>query len=160
MTSPAFKDGGDIPWANTQWKTNTFPGLAWSGAPQGVKSYAIIMQDPDLAIRGAAVLHWTMFNIPGSASHLEVGMTTPPEGSGYGPNYKGAAQAYLGPRTPPNRKDHYHFEVFALDTTVPPEAGASFDALTAAMNGHILASGEVVGLAQAYPPTLPTTLKE
>lgn len=160
VTTPALKDGGDIPWANTQWKTNTFPGLAWKGAPKGVKSYAVIMQDADIVIRGGPVLHWTMFNIPGSVTKLEAGMTTPPEGAGYGPNYKGAAQPYQGPKTPPNRKDHYHFEVFALDTTAPPEAGASFDALTAAIDGHVLASGEVVGLAQAYPPTLPTTLKD
>ena len=129
------------------------------GCAQGVKTYAIIMQDTDIVIRGGPVLHWTMFNIPGSVTKLDAGMTTPPEGSGYGPNYKGAAQSYLGPKTPPNRKDHYHFEVFALDATIPPEAGSSFDAMTAAMDGHILASGEVVGLAQAYPPTLRRRLR-
>lgn len=160
VTTPAFKDGDDIPWAHTQWKTNTFPGLQWSGAPRGVKSYAVIMQDPDLKVRGGAVLHWTLFNIPPSVTRLPPGMTAPPEGSAYGPNYKGAAQAYLGPRTPANRKDHYHFAVFALDVTVPPEAGSDFAVLTKAMDGHVLASGEVVGLAQAYPPTLPTTAKD
>ena len=160
VTTPAFRDGDDIPWANTQWKTNTFPGLAWKGAPSGVKSYAVVMQDPDLKVRGAAVLHWTLFNIPASITRLEPGMTDPPAGSSYGPNYKGPAGAYLGPRTPPNRKDHYHFAVFALDTTAPADAGSSYEALAKAMEGHVLASGEVVGLAQAYPPTLPTTLKD
>jgi para-nitrobenzyl esterase len=150
VTTPAFKDGGDIPFENTQYRTNTFPGLSWTKGPKATKSYVLIMQDNDLLVRGAPVLHWTMFNIPASATKLEVGMTTPPAGSGYGPNYKGAAQAYTGPRTPPGPKDHYHFEIFALDTTVT-DPGADYSALTKAMDGHVLASGEVVGLGEKDP---------
>lgn len=151
VTSPAFKDGGDIPFANTQYRTNTFPGLAWSAGPKGTKTYAIIMQDNSLLYRGVPILHWTMFNIPASVTRLEAGMTTPPAGSAYGPNYLGAARPYTGPKTPPGPKDSYHFEVFALDTTVPAEAGASFEAMTKAMDGHMLASGEIVGLGQKDP---------
>jgi len=150
VTTPAFKDGGDIPFENTQYRTNTFPGLIWTKGPAATKSYVLIMQDNDLLVRGAPVLHWTMFNIPPSVTKLDVGMTTSPAGSGYGPNYKGAAQAYTGPRTPPGPKDHYHFEIFALDTTVP-DPGADYTALTKAMEGHVLASGEVVGLGEKDP---------
>jgi para-nitrobenzyl esterase len=150
VTTPAFKDGGDIPFENTQYRTNTFPGLSWTKGPAGTKSYVLIMQDNDLLVRGAPVLHWTMFNIPSSVTKLEVGMTAAPAGSGYGPNYKGAAQPYTGPRTPPGPKDHYHFAIFALDATVP-DPGADYAALTAAMTGHVLASGEVVGLAEKDP---------
>lgn len=151
VTTPAFKDGGDIPFENTQYRTNTFPGLSWTKGPKATRSYVLIMQDNDLLVRGAPVLHWTMFNIPASVTKLDAGMTTPPAGAAYGPNYKGAAQAYTGPRTPPGPKDHYHFEIFALDTTVPDEAGSSYAALTKAMEGHVLASGEVVGLGEKDP---------
>ncbi len=159
VTTPAFKDGGDIPFENTMYRTNTFPGLSWSAGPKGTMSYVLIMQDNDLLWRGAPILHWTMFNIPASVTRLEVGMITPPAGSGYGPNYRGAAQPYTGPRTPPGPKDHYHFEIFALDTTAPAEASASYDVLVAAMKDHVLASGEVVGLGQKDPMSPPPSPK-
>lgn len=157
VTSPAFKDGGDIPFANTQYRGNTFPGLSWTPGPTGTKSYAIIMQDSSLLFRGAPILHWTMFNIPASVTTLEAGMAPDgkPPGSAYGPNYLGAAKPYTGPRTPPGPKDNYHFAVFALDTTVPLEASASYEALTGAMQGHILASGQVVGLGEKDPEAPP-----
>ena len=154
VTTPAFKDGGDIPFENTQYRSNIFPGLTWTKGPEATKSYVLIIQDNDLPVRGAPVLHWTMFNIPASVTTLPVGMTTPPAGSGYGPNYKGAAQPYTGPRTPPGPKDHYHFEIFALDTTVP-DPGKDYAALTRAMDGHVLASGEVVGLGEKDPNAPP-----
>lgn len=157
VTSPAFKDGGDIPFENTQYRGNVFPGLSWSKGPYGTRSYAIIMQDSSLLVRGAPVLHWTMFNIPAGVTKLEAGMApdAKPAGSAYGPNYKGAATPYTGPRTPPGPKDNYHFAVFALDTTLPPEAGASYEALSGAMKDHVLASGQVVGLGEKDPQAPP-----
>ena len=157
VTTPAFKDGGDIPFENTQYRTNTFPGLSWTKGPRATKSYVLIMQDNSLLLRGAPILHWTMFNIPASVTKLEVGMapTGNPAGSSYGPNYMGAAKPYTGPRTPPGPKDNYHFEIFAIDTTVPDEARSSYDALTAAMKDHVLASGEVVGQGHADPDAPP-----
>ena len=157
VSTPAFKDGGDIPFENTQYRTNTFPGLSWTKGPKATKSYVLIMQDNSLLLRGAPILHWTMFNIPASVTKLEVGMapTGNPAGSSYGPNYMGAAKPYTAPRTPPGPKDNYHFEIFAIDTTVPDEARSSYDALTAAMEGHVLASGEVVGQGHADPDAPP-----
>lgn len=153
VTSPAFKPGGQIPLANTQYRTNTFPGLAWTKGPAGTKTYAIIMQDNSLLYRGQPILHWTMFNIPAGVTRLPAGMApeAKPAGSAYGPNYLGAARPYTGPKTPPGPGDDYHFEVFALDTAVPDTAAADYKALTAAMAGHVLASGEVVGHAIADP---------
>src|SRR5678809_885045 len=103
VTTAAFKEGGDIPLENTQYRTNTFPGLKWTAGPKVTKSYAIIMQDTSLLLRGAPILHWTMFNIPASTTSLPAGMApdAKPAGSGYGPNYMGAAKPYTGPRTPP-----------------------------------------------------------
>jgi para-nitrobenzyl esterase len=148
VTSPAFKHMGDIPFANTQYQTNTFPGLEWTAGPAGTRSYAIIMQDTDGMIRGGPILHWTAFNITGTK--LDAGMSALPSGA-YGPNMRGAAQAYMGPRTPAGPKHRYHFQVFALDTQLPAEAGATIESLTAAIKDHVLASGEVIGLGQVDP---------
>jgi Raf kinase inhibitor-like YbhB/YbcL family protein len=156
VTSPAFKDGGDIPFENTQYRGNTFPGLSWTAGPEGVRSYAIIMQDPDSHYQGAPILHWTMFNIPEALRTLASGMTTPPQGAVFGPNIRGPRHAYMGPHTPPGPKHHYHFQVFALDTALTdgPDDD-TYDQLIAAMNGHVLAEGELVGLAQADPNAPP-----
>ena len=64
VSSPAFKDGGDIPFENTQYRGNVFPGLQWSKGPRGTKSYVVIMQDTDAVVRGDAILHWTMYDVP------------------------------------------------------------------------------------------------
>jgi para-nitrobenzyl esterase len=153
VTSPAFKEMGDIPFENTQYRSNTFPGLEWTAGPAGTKSYVIIMQDLDGMIRNAPILHWTMFNIPGTK--LDAGMTAVPAGATYGPNMRGANQAYMGPRTPAGPKHRYHLQVFALDTTLPADAGATIDSLQAAMKDHVLASGELVGLGQVDPNAPP-----
>jgi para-nitrobenzyl esterase len=156
VSTPAFKAGEQIPFENTQYQTNTFPGITWSKGPAGTKSYALIMQDNTLILRGAPILHWTLINIPAGVTKLDAGMapTGNPPGSAYGPNYKGAAQPYTGPRTPPGPGDDYHFEIFALDTTLP-DPGTDFAALTKAMEGHVLAGGEVVGHGIADPSAPP-----
>jgi para-nitrobenzyl esterase len=153
VSTPAFANGGDIPFENTQYKGNVFPGLAWTPGPAGTKSYAIIMQDTDGNMRnsGLPILHWTMANIPASMSKLDAGMTTAPDGASFGPNARGTNQPYMGPRTPPGPKHRYHIQVFALDTTLPADALATYATMTTAMKDHVLASGEVVGLGQVMP---------
>ncbi|MGE3958023.1 MAG: YbhB/YbcL family Raf kinase inhibitor-like protein [Vicinamibacterales bacterium] len=153
VTSPAFTHMADIPFENTQYQGNKFPGLEWTAGPSGTKSYVVIMQDTDAVIRNSPILHWTMFNITGTK--LDAGMTTAPSGATHGPNIRGANQPYMGPRTPAGPKHRYHMQVFALDTTLPAEAGATYDALAAAMKDHVLASGELIGLGQVDPNAPP-----
>jgi len=157
VTTPSWKDGGDIPYENTQYRGNVFPGLAWTQGPSGTKSYAVIMQDTGAIVRGAPILHWTLYNIPVSVTKLEAGMaaTGNPAGSSYGPNIRASAQPYMGPRTPPGPKHPYHLQVFALDTTVPAKDTITYDELTGAMKDHILASGEVVGMGSVDPTAPP-----
>ena len=81
-----------------------------------------------------------MFNVSGTK--LDAGMTAAPAGSSHGPNIRGANQPYMGPRTPAGPKHRYHLQVFALDTTLAPEAGTTYDGFLAAMKDHVLASGE------------------
>lgn len=154
VSTPAFANGGDIPFENTQYKGNVFPGLAWTPGPAGTKSYAIIMQDTDGSMRnsnGLPILHWTMGNVPATVTKLDAGMSSAPAGASYGPNARGANQPYMGPRTPPGPMHRYHIQVFALDTMLPADAFATYAAMTEAMKDHVLASGEVVGLGQAMP---------
>ena len=158
VTTPSWKDGGDIPYENTQYRTNTFPGLSWSAGPSGTKAYTVIMQDTGGTMRdGYPILHWTLWNIPANVTKLDAGMapTGNPSGSSYGPNMRGAAQPYTGPRTPAGPKHPYHLQVFALDTTIPVDASATYVSLTDAMKGHILASGEVVGMGSVDPTAPP-----
>ncbi|HVZ28254.1 MAG TPA: YbhB/YbcL family Raf kinase inhibitor-like protein [Rhizomicrobium sp.] len=158
VITPAFQNNGDIPYENTQYRGNIFPGLSWSAGPAGTKSYAVIMQDTGGTMRdGYPILHWTLWNVPANVTKLDAGMapTGNPSGSAYGPNMRGAAQPYTGPRTPAGPKHPYHLQVFALDTTIPVDASATYVSLTSAMKDHILASGEVVGMGSVDPNAPP-----
>ena len=157
VTTPAWKDGGDIPYENTQYRGNVFPGLVWTSGPSSTKSYVVIMQDTGAVVSGAPILHWTLYNIPANVRKLEAGMpaTGNPPGSSYGPNIRASAQPYMGPRTPPGPKHPYHLQVFALDTTIPAKSDITYDELTGAMKDHILASGEIVGMGSVDPSAPP-----
>jgi para-nitrobenzyl esterase len=158
VTSPAFKNMGDIPFENTQYNGNKFPGLSWTAGPAGTKTYVVIMQDTDILRNGAPILHWTMVDIPAATTTLAAGMTDAPAGSMHGPNIRGMMQAYMGPRTPAGPKHRYHLQVFALDNSVGGESmggadgAAAFATMLNAMKGHVLASGEIIGLGQQMPP--------
>jgi para-nitrobenzyl esterase len=158
VTTPGWKNGEDIPFQFTQYQGNNFPGLEWSKGPKSTKSYAIIMQDSGMVMRGSPILHWSMVNIPAKTTKLPAGMKPEdkPAEAVYGPNYKGGNQPYLGPRTPPGPKHRYHIQVFALDTTLPADfAPKSYDELTKPMEGHVVAAGEVIGLGQVDPSAPP-----
>ena len=88
VTTPAFANGADIPFENTQYRGNVFPGLSWNAGPAGTKSYVVIMQDADAMRNGAPILHWTMMNIPSATVKLDPGMKEPPAGAQYGPNIR------------------------------------------------------------------------
>jgi Raf kinase inhibitor-like YbhB/YbcL family protein len=158
VTTPGWKDGADIPFQFTQYQGNNFPGLEWTKGPAATKSYAIVMQDSGMVMRGSPILHWSIVNIPADVTKLPAGMKPEekPAAAIYGPNYRGATQPYLGPRTPPGPKHRYHIQVLALDTTLPADfAPKSYDELTAPLKDHVIASGAVIGLGQADPSAPP-----
>jgi para-nitrobenzyl esterase len=150
VTSPAFKDGADIPFENTQYRGNIFPGLNWSMGPKGTRSYAVIMQGEALKGTGTSI-HLTLFNVPANVTKLDPGLSTPPSGALYGVNVHGVNQPYSGPHTHTLAKQRYHFQVLALDTVVAADPSLSLEALQAAMKGHVLASGDIMGLASQDP---------
>ncbi len=156
VTTPAFKDGGDIPFENTLYRGNHFPGLAWSKGPKATQAYAIIMQDGDGNHGGDAVLHWTMYNVSARTTSLEPNLADPPPpGSAYGPNVLGPHHIYEGPRTPAGPRHRYHLQVFALDAPISVDPNISYDGLKAAMKGHVIASGQVIGMGLADPTAPP-----
>ena len=159
VTTPAFVMGADIPFENSDYRGSHFPGLTWTAGPAGTKSYAIIMQDMGAAGSSPRriTLHWSAYDIPPSVTTLppEMAVTGMPAGSSYGPSAQGNSMPYMGPGPPPGVRHVYHLQVFALDTTIPIDPAMTFEALTGAMKGHVLASGEVVGLGAVDPDNWP-----
>ncbi len=152
LTSPAFAADADIPVRYSCAGENISPPLAWSGVPAGTVSLALIMDDPDaVAVVGQVYDHWLLFNIPAETAALEAAVplkNTLADGSQHGRN-SGRLKGYAGPCPPAGPAHHYSFRLYALDTRLTLESGASKEALLAAMDGHILAQAELVGLFAA-----------
>lgn len=145
ISAEAFKDGGNIPAVYTCDGRNISPALTWSGIPAGTKSIALIVDDPD-ASRGTFV-HWVLFNIPPDARGLPEAVPenqTLKDGSRQGNTSYGEA-GYGGPCPPPGKPHRYYFKVYALDTKLDLPAGATKADVEKAMDGHILAKGELIG---------------
>ena len=151
LTSPDFEDGGVIPGKFTQSVTDfVSPKLQWTSVPLNTVSFALIVHDPDVAIdkKTGDVLHWLAFNIPGTATSLPEAVpanATLSDGTIQAKNRSGAV-GYRGPGAPAvGPYHHYTFELFALDTKLNLGADATRDDVLAAMNGHILGKGVLVG---------------
>lgn len=141
ITSPNFENNGLIPSKYTCDGANTSPGLKIEGTPEEAKSLVIIMDDPD-AIKPAGRVwdHWIVFNIPPTTTEIPEGEE--PEGiHGLGTS---GNKDYNGP-CPPDAEHRYFFKVFALDTELDLAEGATKSDVEGAMEGHILAKGELVG---------------
>src|SRR4029077_16840802 len=128
---------------------NSFP-LSWAGAPADTKSYFLIMEDPDSKKPPQPVIHWLAWNIPAQITGLREGLQKQdrledPTGMRQGPSTSGQI-GYRGPRLPAgDPPHHYHLQVFALDRQLDVPPGADRDEVLAAVQGHVLASGELVG---------------
>lgn len=138
VSSSAFGANEAIPSEFTCDGAEKSPPLSWSNVPADAKSIAILVDDPD-APKGTFT-HWIVTNIPPSDTSLsEAGSL--PSGATAANNDKGAT-GYAGP-CPPTGTHHYHFRVFALDTTLTlPTSRADF---MREIKGHVLAQGELVG---------------
>jgi Raf kinase inhibitor-like YbhB/YbcL family protein len=142
VTSPAFAAGAAIPLRHSAYGDGIAPALSWSALPPGTKSLALAMEDPD-AMSARPFVHWLAWNIaPGSGGLAEGRL---PAGAAEGRNSRGST-GYFGPRPHGSSPHHYHFQLFALDSRLTLPAGASRPQLLAAMKGHVLAKGDLVGL--------------
>ena len=149
LSSSSFTDGGIIPDKHTaNSPAPVSPALSWINTPPGTQSFALIFHDPDTALQRKTddVLHWLMFNIPGSVTSLPEGVENTaqlPDGSIQGKNFYDKP-GFLGPASP-LVYHHYMFELFALDTKLALGPDATRADVINAMNGHILGKGVVAG---------------
>jgi Raf kinase inhibitor-like YbhB/YbcL family protein len=151
VTSPQFTHQGEIPSLYTCEGRDLSPPLAWSGLPAGTKSVALILDDPDAPDPRAPKMtwvHWVLYNLPPTATGLPeaVKASQLPEGTRMGQN-DWKRTGYGGPCPPIGRHRYFH-KVYALDLMLPDLKEPTKAQLEAAMKGHVLASGELVGTYQ------------
>jgi phosphatidylethanolamine-binding protein (PEBP) family uncharacterized protein len=131
LTTTTFTPGGTVPMSMVAVPCggqNVAPALHWSDPPRGVVSWALIVHDPDAPHPGG-FYHWVEYG-----SHL----------SQSGTNDTGAT-GYFGPCPPPGKVHHYHFTLYALDTTIVSAKPLTAPQLLARMHGHILAQTTLIG---------------
>ncbi|TVS12901.1 MAG: YbhB/YbcL family Raf kinase inhibitor-like protein [Gammaproteobacteria bacterium] len=147
LSSPAFKPGDAIPKRHTGEGEDVSPALAWTDAPAGTRSFAVICHDPDAPLikdDTYGFVHWVLYNIPASVMALEEGSNGFTQGS----NDFGSA-GYGGPMPPPGHGvHHYFFWVFALDQELALESGLSQPELLAKIEPHVLGMNRLVGTYQ------------
>ena len=139
LTSSAFSHGGEIPRECGYKNGNKITPLTVSGIPEGTKSLALIMDDPDaMGAVGKIWVHWVAWNIDPTKTELELAKST--EGmTDFG------EVGYGGP-APPDKRHTYVFKLYALDD----ELGMTNDDVTKAdvekaMEGHIIEQTQLTG---------------
>jgi Raf kinase inhibitor-like YbhB/YbcL family protein len=145
LSSSAFQANLAIPKKYTCDGADTSVPLTWTDPPSGVKSFALIADDPD-APRGTWV-HWVLYDLPADTTGLEEGVPTKEtlqNGASQGRNDFGKI-GYGGPCPPPGPAHHYHFKLYALADQIRLKPGATKQQVLDAMKGHILGQAELVG---------------
>ena len=148
LRSAAFGDHGAIPARFGCEGEDVSPPLAWSGAPPGTRSFALIVDDPDAPDPAAPKrvwVHWVVYDLPAQASELAAGANSFPVPTVRGKSDFGS-QAWRGP-CPPVGRHRYFFKLYALDVEVIEPGTELLDkpALEAAMKGHVIGQAELVG---------------
>jgi Raf kinase inhibitor-like YbhB/YbcL family protein len=153
LTSSAFNQQGEIPARYTceAKGREVSPPLSWTGVPPGAKSLALIVDDPDAPDPKAPQrtwVHWVLYNLPPTASGLPEAVDTKdlPAGTREGSN-DWHRTGYGGP-CPPIGRHRYFFKLYALDAQLPDLGHADKRRLEQAMEGHVLARGELIGTYQ------------
>jgi Raf kinase inhibitor-like YbhB/YbcL family protein len=150
VSSPAFGDNASIPKRYTCEGEDISSPLKWSGAPQGTKSFALIVDDPDAPDPKAPKrtwVHWVLYDIPASVNELPEGAgKKAPAGTREGLN-DWKRTGYGGPCPPIGRHRYFH-KLYALDTLLPALKEPSKAQLLDAMKGHVLGEAQLVGTYQ------------
>jgi Raf kinase inhibitor-like YbhB/YbcL family protein len=139
ITSSAFQEGGAIPEKFSKNGQNVNPELQIQGAPADAKSLALIVDDPDAPV--GLFTHWLVWNIDPKTKQIAEGSA--PSGAVQGKNDFGQS-GYGGPQ-PPSGTHRYFFKIFALDRTLDLKPGAKRKEVDAAMKGHIIGEGQLMG---------------
>ncbi len=148
VSSVAFREGEVIPAKYTCQGQDVSPPLAWSQPPAGNQSLAIVVDDPDASV--GVFTHWVIFNKAADSHELPEGVPNQADiqsGALQGKDNFGRI-GYAGPCPPPGPPHRYRFTVYALDSHLDLAAGVSKKQLLSAMQGHVLAQGELGGRYQ------------
>ncbi|MDO8614976.1 MAG: YbhB/YbcL family Raf kinase inhibitor-like protein [Dehalococcoidia bacterium] len=145
VVSPAFAEGGQIPVKFSCDGAEAPIPLSWSGEPGNTESFALILDDPD-APGDEPFVHWVMYDIPPNNTGFESVSKDGrlPNGAAQGTNSRGEI-GYAGPCPPGGQTHTYVMTVYALHAALGLEPGASRGEVEAAMQGHVLAAGEITG---------------
>ena len=151
ITSTVFTHEGEIPPKYACQGEDLAPPLQWDGVPEGTKSLALIVDDPDAPDPAAPRMtwvHWVLYNLPPDSGGLPeaVNAAQLPAGTMEGKNDWGRT-GYGGPCPPIGRHRYFH-KLYALDSVLPDLKQPSKSALEAAMQGHVLEKAELVGTYQ------------
>lgn len=148
LTSPAFSHQGEIPARFTCEGEDLSPALDWAKLPPETRSLALIVDDPDAPDPKAPKMtwvHWVLYDIPVSSEGLPEAVKPAdlPPGTKEGVN-DWKRTGWGGP-CPPIGRHRYFFKLYALDTQLPDLDRPTKAQLEKAMEGHILAQGELIG---------------
>jgi len=150
LSSSSYTHDGSIPARFTCDGEDVSPPLAWSGAPTGTKSFALILDDPDAPDPAAPRMtwvHWMLYDIPASVHSLpEGGSKHLPPGAREGLN-DWKQTGFRGPCPPMGRHRYFH-KLYALDVILPDLHKPGKVQLETAMRGHILAETQFIGTYQ------------
>lgn len=144
LTSSVFENGGKIPPKYTCDAENISPPLSISDVPDGTKSLALIMDDPDVpkSVREEQMWdHWIVFNIPSDLREIKEGEEPSGGVHGLGTNEN---EKYFGP-CPPDREHRYFMKLYALDAELNLPPRSSKQEVEKAMEGHVLEKTELMG---------------
>ena len=146
LTSEAFRDGERLPTRFTADGLDVSPPLAWRGAPAATVAFALLVEDPDAP--GGTFTHWLLWGLPPTTCALAEGVPRRhhvADGARQGRNDYGRV-GWGGPSPPAGAAHRYAFRVCALDRPVAlAPAGRAADLLRA-IDGHVLAVAELVGV--------------
>ncbi|MEJ2372153.1 MAG: YbhB/YbcL family Raf kinase inhibitor-like protein, partial [Gemmatimonadales bacterium] len=145
LTSDGFTHGGEVPRRYTCDGEDLSPPLSWEGVPEGAVSLALIADDPD-APAGTWV-HWVLYGLDAATRALPEAVPTDEnvlDGAKQGHN-DFRRIGYGGPCPPPNGAHRYFFTIYALSDKMHLDAGATKAELLRAMEGKVLAQGQLMG---------------
>jgi Raf kinase inhibitor-like YbhB/YbcL family protein len=139
LQSSAFEPGRPIPRRHSCEGEDLSPPLSWSGPPDGTRSLALVVDDPDAP--AGAFTHWLGWALDPGATALGEGEGAPVEGR----NDFGTS-GYRGPCPPPGHGRHrYSFRLYALDSDPDLPPGAGKRELERTLERHTLATAELIG---------------
>lgn len=144
VSSPTIEQGGDIPREHTCDGADRSPQLLWSATPRETRSFVVTVTDPDAP--GGIFTHWVAWDIPPQATDVAADAPSEPrlpDGGRQGRNDFGSF-GYRGPCPPHGTEHRYFFRVLALDETLGLEPGMDREAVERAMEGHVIARGELM----------------